>query len=537
MTPDRDLRYLRVPAAWEDTLGRRATLQREITRVHGEGWQVEAILPPTDAGRVVVLARKGHTLLRPCRQVETLAGRTADSVVGDFESRHARAGLTTVEWLPADRQCTAAMVPPTTTMIRNALAKRLKVNRVDLEVTVEWGLSPEGLGQVDRILVHRAPSVASSLEKRRETWVEQMDALVPLPVGDRWVYRELALEDRAIIVRRADPLRAILPAGDLDTSVEGVPDAVLGRSENATSEGADLTLNFATAATHIACQGQTRSGKSIFAYQLLSQLAASQSVIIAGCDPSGILLAPFVGTRHAGWQALGTKRPEDVLDVLGRVVNEMDARTVQLAVDLSDKLEVFTPERPLIMVVLEEYPGLRRAIEANDQASGGRAGTKLLPLVDLAISRILAEGAKVGVRVLIMAQRLDTTVLKGGDRANVPTRISFRVDKSEAIGMLHESLPPGMDVEKIRNFPPGVGLIESSVGGLPLVRFRAPMLDGGYAEYVRRIRAGSPLLVNAAAVTVDDEIIDLGELEFSLEDLEGAMDPLPDAGDDLDWSD
>lgn len=524
-TLDRELRYLTVPAEWTDTVTTRPNLVREVHRVHGPGWEVEAVVPdPAGGPQLVVLAHPDNVDPRPLAHVETISQDTPASKVPAFEARHDLAGLTTAVWAPEHRQCVAAVVPGANRTIRDALARLLKINRVELEITTAWAPGPDGRGRLERVTAHRAPIVGATAEKRRDAWVDAMSTLLPLPSGDQWTVRESPLDGKVTIQRRVDPLRALLFAGDLVVNPP-TPSVVLGRSERAPDEAADLILDLARDATHIAVQGQTRSGKSVFAYAMLTQLAACDSVIIAGADPSGILLAPFVGTRHEPWQALGTRNPERVLEVLGRAVDEMDRRTALLGEMVKDKLTAFTPDLPLLVVVLEEYPGLRRAIEATDQASGGGSGSKLLPLVDLAIARLLAEGAKVGVRVFLMAQRLGVDVLKGGDRSNIPTRISFRMDKAEAVGMLHESIPGGLDVEEVRNFPPGVGLVESAIAGVPVTRFRAPLLRGDYAEYVRRIRMGSPVLAEVAT-PVAPEVIELAELEVSLDDLLELEEPL-----------
>jgi hypothetical protein len=518
----RDVGYLKVPGAWFDTRLSRPKLVKAIVNhpSFGPGWQVERIsLVQPDGTKMIRLVRDGHVDPTPGLGRELLIEDVSDTKAKVFDARFRRAGISLVFWEPTDRVCHFASLTPTARELRDRLALILKVKAWDLEIAPEWGINAgSGDAEVQRVVISRAPEVGQG-EKRRETWCDALTALYPVERGATWVFTSDAMAGTVVMTRRPDPLRATLLAGDFDPDVQGVPVATIGRSEHSDGAGADLFLDLANMATHLAVQGQTRSGKSIFAYQMLTTLAASQSVLIAGADPSGILLAPFRGTRHAAWQATGTKRPEDVLDMLGKVLGAMDRRTEEIAAEMTDKIEVFTPQRPLIVVALEEFPGIRRAIETADVANGAGSGSRLLPLFDLAVSRLAAEGAKVGIRMVIMAQRLDTTVLKGGDRANIPTRISFRVDKSEAIGMLHESLPTGLDVEKVRNFPPGVGLYESAVAGQRVVRFRAPLLEGGYAEYVRRVRAGSPA-IDVAASEIAPEIIELAELEFSLEDLE-----------------
>jgi hypothetical protein len=517
----RDAGYLTVPGAWTDTRITRPRLVQAIVRHprFGPGWQVDSIsLVQPDGTKRIRLVRDGSVDPSPDMWEATMIADVSDTKAKGLDAYYRRAGHSLVFWDPADQLCRYAQLTPTARELRDRLAAMLKVKPWDVEVAPSWGINAaSGVAEVQSVVITRAPEVGQG-EKRREVWCDAFTALYALERGASWVMTSDAMAGTVVMTRRPDPLRGMLYAADLNLDVQGVPVFTVGRSEHAKTGDADLFLDLALHATSMAVQGQTRSGKSIFAYQMLTALAASPSVIIAGADPSGILLAPFRGTRHAPWQATGTGDPLRILLMLERVVTEMDRRTEDIAAELTDKIEVFTPERPLIVVVFEEFPGLRRSIAAAD-AAAEQPGGKLLPMFDLYVSRLLAEGAKTGIRALVMAQRLETNVLAGGDRANIPTRISFRVDNAAAITMLHESLPAGLDVERVRNAPPGVGIYESSVAEQPVVRFRAPMMEGGYAEYVRRVRAGSPV-IDQSSSQIDDGIVDLGQTEFSLEDLE-----------------
>lgn len=322
-----------------------------------------------------------------------------------------------------------------------------------------------------------------------------------------------------------DPLKAVFTldataADQIDPT--RVPPVVLGKAES----GELLTLDLARDATHIALQGQTRSGKSVFTYNLLATLAASRAVDMFGVDPSGILLAPFAGTRHESRVAVGTQAPDKYVKVLEEAVATMDARTAELGRTLTaDKLEDFSPEQPLLLVVLEEMPGIMKALRSAD-ASAERGSPKLEAAFKLLMSRLLAEGAKVGVRCVLIAQRFDTaSAIDGSDRANIGLSITFRVKRADAIAMLHEELPEGMTAQQVGLFAPGVGLIESPVIGQDITRFRAPFIEGGFAAYARRVREHNPPLTDAVPVDAmqlpEEEVVDLGTV--ALEWDEGAF--------------
>jgi hypothetical protein len=228
---------------------------------------------------------------------------------------------------------------------------------------------------------------------------------------------------------------------------------------------------------HTVVQGQTRSGKSAFCYWLLSQMASAPEMLIAGSDPTGLLLRPFAGTIHEPWQVFGMGDPGAHLKLLRDLVVEMDARIAAIPA----RRDQILPDEsyPLIMVVLEEYAGLLRAA---DDSGTGRKSARVAEIQRL-VARLLSEGHKAAMRLLIILQRADAAVLGGFERGQCSVRISFRVDTADAICMLH---PSGRaEAEQHATCPPGLALL--SAPGVSLARIRAPYLgdgsDGLYGVY------------------------------------------------------
>ncbi len=86
---------------------------------------------------------------------------------------------------------------------------------------------------------------------------------------------------------------------------------MLGRTEIGTDLWVDLAEPY-----HWAIQGQTRSGKSKFVALILAKVAPSVDrgvTVVAGTDPSALLLAPFARTSPKGWIATGTSEPHRYL--------------------------------------------------------------------------------------------------------------------------------------------------------------------------------------------------------------------------------
>ena len=269
----------------------------------------------------------------------------------------------------------------------------------------------------------------------------------------------------------------LLAADPLDGTVELVPVApglvLLGRDETAR----ELVQSWADDVAHTIVQGVTRSGKSVFTYGVLAQLAADPLVTLCGCDPTGLLWRPFAGTRHAAWQVSGVADPAAHEELLLRLVEDMDARIADLPAD-RDTLEV-TEANPLRVVVLEELAALYRVADAASTTKDP-IGKRIRALV----GRLLAEGAKAGYRVVIIVQRAEASIVGSFERAMCSLRISFRTDNAASVELLHPGAPREI-ADQHTTALPGIALL--SAPGEELTRFRAPYL-GGYPEYVAAVR-------------------------------------------------
>ncbi len=87
------------------------------------------------------------------------------------------------------------------------------------------------------------------------------------------------------------------------------------------------------------------------------------------------------------------------------------------------------PDFPVLLVILEEYAVLLRVADVTEK----KLGQKVRALV----ARLLSEGRKAGLRVLIIVQRADAAVVDGLVRAHCAIWLSFPVDSGEAVRMLH----------------------------------------------------------------------------------------------------
>lgn len=236
---------------------------------------------------------------------------------------------------------------------------------------------------------------------------------------------------------------------------------ILGR----TPGGVDVTID-PTEAAHTLFTGQTRSGKSVQVYGALAQLPRA-GVQVCGIDPTGILFNAL-GDQLGGdaLRVLTLSDPEQVEHVMLELVAEMDRRIRALLAKRLDKFTDFTTELPLLIVLMEEYPGTLAALQAIDAASGARPVDRLETKVRAAIQRLALEGAKVGVRLWLVAQRADASLLTGVLRSQLTQRFSFRQDP-DGLRMLHETITPEQ-IDRAQSFPVGRAYAEIASNPAPV---------------------------------------------------------------------
>jgi len=248
---------------------------------------------------------------------------------------------------------------------------------------------------------------------------------------------------------------------------------VVGRLE----DGEDLILDLADP-THVAIQGMTRSGKSVLGYVVLGQLAGRLDCRIMGLDPSQILLGPLAAPDSD--IVLGTADMARAATCLADVVAEMESRTAWLLAAGCDKLDSFSPELPLLVVILEEYPALLAAAESEDAEQARKPADRVAPRIARAVTRLAGEGAKCGIRLILLMQRADASIVTGAARSNIGAKFTFRQGE-DGVKMLHNATPE--QVAMAASFKPGMGLVE--LPGEPIRVFKADYLS--YADYVHAV--------------------------------------------------
>jgi S-DNA-T family DNA segregation ATPase FtsK/SpoIIIE len=272
---------------------------------------------------------------------------------------------------------------------------------------------------------------------------------------------------------RQDWIKVHLLASDpLETAtceISPVPSA-LSPIALGVDEAGELVLLDWVQATHMIVQGTTGGGKSTGMYSLLAQHAGVSDARITGCDPTGLLLRPWIGHwDDVPAAAVGSKNPMAFVTTVDQLVREMDRRISEIPPDRDSV--ILGPELPVIVCVLEEYPGLLRILDS--------ASKELGKTFRALVGRLFAEGRKGGIRLVVISQRADATIIGGFERGQASHTMSYRVDSADAVRMLHPDVTADLVAEHA-SAPAGVALL-SRPGNL-LTRLRAPYLT--YASYI-----------------------------------------------------
>ena len=199
----------------------------------------------------------------------------------------------------------------------------------------------------------------------------------------------------------------------------------MGKDINGRIVTADLTTM-----PHVLIAGSTGSGKSVAINAMIMSVlykATPEQVRLILVDPKRVELGMYEGIPHLFTPII--TEPKLAANALRNAVREMERRLKLLAsrsvrnIDQYNKLfENGTPslfdetpdEEPLpyIMIIIDELADLMMLDKAN---------------VEEAITRLAQMARAVGIHLVLATQRPSVDVITGLIKANVPTRMSFRL--------------------------------------------------------------------------------------------------------------
>ena len=219
------------------------------------------------------------------------------------------------------------------------------------------------------------------------------------------------------------PRRQVVP---LLPAIEALPipgHAQLPIAVGVAPDGAQVHLDLVQL-PHILVAGSTLSGKTVFLHAVLLSLIAKlppERLELIIVDPKATDFVLYNGLPHLRGGRVVTEA-EDAIQQLRMLTNdEMRERTAVLQQARLPNLSEYnakyqaSPMRPIV-VVIDEYADLVAVLSKRDRADFERE-----------INRLAQRARSVGIHLVLATQRPTADIVTGLLKANMPTRISFRL--------------------------------------------------------------------------------------------------------------
>ena len=260
-------------------------------------------------------------------------------------------------------------------------------------------------------------------------------------------------------------MRSVMESPEWTSSKAEIP-IVLGKDVAGKASILDLAK-----APHLLIAGSTGSGKSVCMNTLIMSLLfrfSPEELQLILVDPKVVEMADYQTLPHLITPVINDSKKVPI--ALRWAVNEMEKRYRQLAKAGVKKLADYNsrpvsntapildddglplPDRiPLLVVIVDELADLMMTDAKSD--------------VETSIARIAQKGRAAGIHIVIATQRPSTNIITGVIKANLPTKIAFKVssgidsrvilDKMGAEMLLGRGdmlfIPPGSsDLERIQ---------------------------------------------------------------------------------------
>ncbi len=204
----------------------------------------------------------------------------------------------------------------------------------------------------------------------------------------------------------------------------GIP-ILLGKAINGEWVFSDLTRM-----PHLLIAGATGSGKSVCINTVVMSIlmnARPDEVKLLMIDPKKVeltqysqlphMIAPVITEPHGAYAALQWLVKEmttryDILKQLGlRNVSAFNSRKINVELEASLNIQI-PPQMPFIVAIVDEFADLMM-VSSSD--------------IETPIARIAQMARAVGIHLILATQRPSREVITGIIKANIPTRISFKV--------------------------------------------------------------------------------------------------------------
>jgi DNA segregation ATPase FtsK/SpoIIIE, S-DNA-T family len=344
-----------------------------------------------------------------------------------------RADVDTRAVTVAPKSVSGFKLPPSTLLHRSEDTQTVREDelRVEAQVLVEKCAEFDVMGQVERI---NPGPVVTTFEFRPDAGVKYSrvtglaeDLCLAMRAESILIERMAGKSTVGIQVPNSDRetiwLRDVIEAENFRTGKSKLTLA-MGKDINGRIVTADLTTM-----PHVLIAGSTGSGKSVAINAMIMSVlfkATPAQVRLILVDPKRVELGMYEGIPHLFTPII--TEPKLAANALRNAVREMERRLKLLAsrsvrnIDQYNKLFESGPslfddspdEEPLpyIMIIIDELADLMMLDKAN---------------VEEAITRLAQMARAVGIHLVLATQRPSVDVITGLIKANVPTRMSFRL--------------------------------------------------------------------------------------------------------------
>lgn len=172
---------------------------------------------------------------------------------------------------------------------------------------------------------------------------------------------------------------------------------------------------------HGLCAGETKSGKSVCLNTIILSLIyhfSSDDVRIMLLDPKTVEFSKYSDIPHLAMPVIIDKNYFEPAVIW--LTDEMERRYQKLnkygAVELSELNEELVsqglPKEPYIVMIMDEF---------NDWFMDASS------TVDDCITKLMQKARAAGIHIILATQRPSADVIKGAIKANIPTRLAFKV--------------------------------------------------------------------------------------------------------------
>ncbi|MGG4438349.1 FtsK/SpoIIIE domain-containing protein [Priestia megaterium] len=221
-----------------------------------------------------------------------------------------------------------------------------------------------------------------------------------------------------------------------------------------------LIFKCLTKAPHILIAGGTNSGKSVFMNAMIITLMLRrkpEELRFYMVDPKFVELAHYKGMAHVEEVVTDMQRASMTLTHIADLADQryQEFSTYKNVRNIIQYNEVAEKKMPYVICVVDEYYDLKM-FDGN---------------VDEPIKRLTQKGRAAGIHLVIATQRPDRKVMEGVIKANIPSKISFRLSTQSDYQTVFGT---GIPYSNLLGF--GDGVIQFVGQTQDFIRFQGPVI-------------------------------------------------------------